>query len=301
MKLTKKLLPALGMLALSACMLVTSTFAWFAMNENVTASGMSVTAKGDQVYLQILSGSGSNIWDNQDGKALPTATAPDATKAGTILPANVVNKVNATSRTETVGEKEVTIWENRAYGVGEIPEGSDKPAEDYATINWVTNVGKSNSEGDAIAKYSDVTEAANNNNGTYFIKNTFSIRLDPTAGALEAGAPLKVSAISIAAPAGTDKFVGCLSVLVVAKYGSGENITTLGQVWAWDGAKFDKTLGSEALSAGNFTAASPATVDIYVFFNGDDDACTQVALATAQNTAYNVSVSFTVHNPNPNA
>ena len=54
MKHTKKLIPAIGMLLLSACMLVTSTFAWFSMNENVTATGMNVVAKGDQVYLQII-------------------------------------------------------------------------------------------------------------------------------------------------------------------------------------------------------------------------------------------------------
>ena len=50
MKLTKKLIPAIGMLMLSAVMLVTSSFAWFSMNENVSVTGMSVTAKGDQVY-----------------------------------------------------------------------------------------------------------------------------------------------------------------------------------------------------------------------------------------------------------
>lgn len=265
MKLTKKLLPALGMLALSACMLVTSTFAWFAMNENVKAIGMSVTAKGDQVYLQIMSGSGADIFNGKDGAALPEATATDKASS-TILPSNVVSTINdpATSCEDYNGDEDII---------------------------WVTNVGKSNTEGEAISTYTNVTTDATNANGTYYIKNTFSIRLDPTAGAEAAGAPLTISAISLsAAPDAADEFVGCLSVLVVSTIDS----QVMGQVWAWDGSKFAKTLGATALSDGNFTAANPATVDVYVFFNGDDEDCTQAALATAQNTAYNVSVSFTV-------
>jgi len=40
----KKLIPAAGMLALSASMLATSTYAWFSMNKTVTATGISMTA-----------------------------------------------------------------------------------------------------------------------------------------------------------------------------------------------------------------------------------------------------------------
>ena len=41
---TKKLLPAVGMLAISATMLATSTYAWFTMNKEVTVTGMEVKA-----------------------------------------------------------------------------------------------------------------------------------------------------------------------------------------------------------------------------------------------------------------
>ena len=56
MKLTKKLLPAIGMLMLSTAMMVTSSFAWFSMNTEVVAQNMQVTAKAEQVYLQIVEG-----------------------------------------------------------------------------------------------------------------------------------------------------------------------------------------------------------------------------------------------------
>ena len=43
----KKLIPAICMLLISACMFGTSTFAWFSMNNTVTVSGMEVTAVAD--------------------------------------------------------------------------------------------------------------------------------------------------------------------------------------------------------------------------------------------------------------
>ena len=43
----KKLIPALCMLLVAACLMGTSTYAWFSANENVTASGMSVKAASD--------------------------------------------------------------------------------------------------------------------------------------------------------------------------------------------------------------------------------------------------------------
>jgi len=49
----KKLIPAAGMLLLSTAMLATSTYAWFSMNKQVTATGMQITAKSDSTYLLI--------------------------------------------------------------------------------------------------------------------------------------------------------------------------------------------------------------------------------------------------------
>ncbi|MBQ9797846.1 MAG: hypothetical protein IJW50_09015 [Clostridia bacterium] len=45
MKKMRKLLPAFAMLLVSAIMMSTASFAWFSMNEQVTATGMSVQAK----------------------------------------------------------------------------------------------------------------------------------------------------------------------------------------------------------------------------------------------------------------
>ena len=59
MKLTRKLIPAMIMLLVSAVLMSTASFAWFAMNDTVTATGMKVTAKSDAVFLQISGDDGS--------------------------------------------------------------------------------------------------------------------------------------------------------------------------------------------------------------------------------------------------
>ena len=112
--------------------------------------------------------------------------------------------------------------------------------------------------------------------------------MDPTAGA-EESAPLRIS--SITTTANTDEFIGCLSVLVVSTIGTDVN----GQIWKYEnGAFVNTTTAVTTLSDGNFQADAPATIDIYVFFDGDDADCTQANLAKAGEVAYDISVAFTV-------
>lgn len=53
MKKFKKLIPAFCMLMVSAVLLGTSTYAWFSMNSEVKATGMTVSAKTDTKFLVI--------------------------------------------------------------------------------------------------------------------------------------------------------------------------------------------------------------------------------------------------------
>lgn len=62
MKKFRKLIPALCMLLVSALFVGTSTYAWFSMNTSVSATNMQVTAKSDNIYLQI-SQNGKNTYD----------------------------------------------------------------------------------------------------------------------------------------------------------------------------------------------------------------------------------------------
>ncbi len=53
MKNTRKLIPALAMLLVSAVLMSTSSFAWFSMNKEVKVTGMQVNAISDSAYLLV--------------------------------------------------------------------------------------------------------------------------------------------------------------------------------------------------------------------------------------------------------
>lgn len=61
MKMTRKLIPAFVMLIVSAIMLSTASFAWFATNRDVKANNMSVTANANTKFLHISTQAGSGF------------------------------------------------------------------------------------------------------------------------------------------------------------------------------------------------------------------------------------------------
>jgi hypothetical protein len=63
MKMTRKLIPALVMLLVSAVMLSTASFAWFASNYNVAVNGMNVKVKSTAKFLEISKTSSSTGFD----------------------------------------------------------------------------------------------------------------------------------------------------------------------------------------------------------------------------------------------
>lgn len=276
MKLTKKLIPAIVMLMFSAVMLVTSSFAWFSMNKDVAATGMSVTAQGKQIYLQIVEKTGSF----DDGGKQVEAKAKTPNNTGTLLPTNVKAKADKSE-----------------YVNGEFV--------------WVTAEGMDAENGTAKGEYKTVTDEEAN----LYIKNTFKIRLDPTAGANEAEAPLTVSGVTFSNQddiAKTEHLARSVSVLVVCTYKeNSEDVvktqlftqadvadTSVAEAALPDVGVFTRTAGDEALTKGNKfknPEAGYVTVDIYVFFNGDSKHCTLAELGKATlNHNYSVTVGFTV-------
>lgn len=85
MKLTKRLIPAFAMLLVSAVLMSTASFAWFSMNTNVTATGMTVSAQSDSIFLEIWDKETSSweVQGNNDFEAtlLPVAHDDDITAA----------------------------------------------------------------------------------------------------------------------------------------------------------------------------------------------------------------------------
>ena len=102
MKKMRRLIPAVAMLMVAAVMLSTASFAWFTMNEQVTATGMSVQAQAsgsmviDDVPLTAISNGITVDFASMGSKKLSpitynTETATAEKPAGWITPANSNN------------------------------------------------------------------------------------------------------------------------------------------------------------------------------------------------------------------
>ncbi len=111
MKKFKKLIPAFCMLLVSAVMLGSSTFAWFSMNNKVTATGLDVTAKSNTQFL-VISNSNSTLAADyntttiaaayQTRANLPTGFNTGNTDEKKVLPVSI-NKTGA----------ELPLWDKK--------------------------------------------------------------------------------------------------------------------------------------------------------------------------------------------
>ena len=79
MKMSKTILPALTMLLVSALMLSTASFAWFAMSESVTANNMTVSIRSESLYLLIDAATTADETRTQSAMASNKQIAVDGT------------------------------------------------------------------------------------------------------------------------------------------------------------------------------------------------------------------------------
>ena len=256
MKLSKRLIAAIGMLSLSAVMLVTSSFAWFSMNTNVSANGMTVTAQGEQVYLQIIKKETGSFAENT------AQTSVDF------------------SAVDAVALKPVSVYADNTY------------ANPYAGGNsFVWASASSESDTDHTADDDTYETRANVVQDGYALMQSLYIRLDPAAGTTTATAPLKASSVTLAE--NTTALAKTVSVLVVC--GSKSQLFRQEE----EGGKFVfKPTGDGKLTEAAFTnpGAGYVQVDVYVFFDGENENCTTANYRAAKQelkNQYAVSVNFT--------
>ncbi|HCY49909.1 MAG TPA: hypothetical protein DHU79_06590 [Clostridiales bacterium] len=252
----KKIIPALCMLLISAVLMGTSTYAWFSMNTSVKATEMKVTAKSDAVFLQII-----NASDTFDATAQTSVKTNVAAK--TVRPTNVYKTFNATNPTAFAGGSEFV---------------------------FVSNYSKDPTDSTKAGEYTDVTADAkllpNDENATknvYTLISTYKIRLKPDTGAATAPGKLKVSGVAFHEDSATSGLQKAVSVLIVCG-----NFSVVYKQTETAGT-FVAT-GDPALSADAFANTTGEEVKVYVFFDGDNAACTTNNIAL--DDTFSVDVTF---------
>lgn len=142
MKKFKKVIPALCMLLVSAIMLGSTTYAWFSMNNKVTASGMTVTATTNTKFLVI---SATNT--------LATATTATVTeKSGGIggNSSNVYPCAPVTQEGKPVAGLVVGDWYTAN---SKVFDNSSGVTGDGAANSNMTNIKKIGTSSDSLTNY----------------------------------------------------------------------------------------------------------------------------------------------------
>ena len=142
MKKTKVIIPALGLLVLSTAASVTGTVAWFSMNSQVSATGMTINAKSDAIFLQIANSSGT----------YGTSAAADTPAA------------NA----------------NNLYPVAHETLSGIAALETLS--NWYYMYSNSAADYTGVTATKKTLAAASATFGDYVYKTTFSVKLEATSG-----------------------------------------------------------------------------------------------------------------------
>lgn len=255
----KKLIPALCMLLVAACLMGTSTYAWFAANEEVTASGMSIKAASDG-GLAIASYNGTKGAEN------PTAPAETEFKNTAVLNVAEGDWMNGA---ETI---KPTSWNGTNWFNGEADDSDNFAASSMAQI------------ADTMAA------RAGYMNHTRWAMKTLKDGATCT---------VKVTGIEVTAADGSSVNLDkSIRVAVKSQEGKWyvfapkhDNASGLNYVASFTASPFAVTTGTDNIIAGTTPNATvfdtlgttAQWIDVYVYYEGQDEFCA-TAYATNINT-----------------
>ena len=255
MKMTRKLIPALAMLLVSAIMLSTASFAWFASNNVATVDGMNVTVKTEASFLEIAAGNATSA----------TTYFSKATAANTGL-------IDDGEGNKTTVELDL---------VRAVLSGDGKKV-----IVWQTGTSDDPTKPTSNTTYTEVTDAVTGQTSTYTLYNEFAVRMsagstDNISELVMTGVTATVTDLSTGS-AGTNNLLKALRVLVVGTDGV-QLYTNATGTWTLDATNSNAYLIDEVTK-------DAETLQVYVYFDGDDATAYTNNVANLDNI--NVTVTF---------
>lgn len=230
------------MLLVSAVLLGTSTFAWFSMNNKVTASGMKVEAKANTQYF-VVSASSTDL-GNSDNTALDSHEGGITGETDKVYPVSYVKDTAALTAL-----------------TGKLAEGKYSNGDTPAVGEWYTanSTVYDTAVSDKLANVKKVSLGASD----YFLKYTFYVGLAENSDDF-------TGRLIITAAADTSVNAAVNAVIVIngkaTKDGTAADTTVSNGVFGETDNKVTTT-GNYYLSAAAATK-SYVTVTVYVFVDG---------------------------------
>ena len=251
-KLTKKLFLSIMTLVLVVMALGTSTFAWFSMNTTATATGMQVGVKSDATYLLIGTG------DNDTYSEIQTAS------------------VTTVALTVAYGDQKVLASkpkEASEIGTGKL-FATGTPVTDAASAataaNWYTASSSDPAYSTENASHESVVKGVNSlqstsSSGNYYFNNYVikkTVYLTLSVGSNDAYNLTVTPTIALkTGQAQTTTDISAVKVLVA----SGDNYVILD-------SSMTTAQSLYATTNQDLTPTSVVTVDIYIYYDGSEDA-----------------------------
>lgn len=263
MKMTRKILPALAMLIVSAVMTTTASFAWFAMSTEVDASGMTATVKSDSVALVI-----------RPVANIDTVWTADQVRADDYRLTSVTGIA--------IGETELlpAAYENISNG------------GDLATAtNWYT--AKGNDTNDPSLKDGTKVNLETANFGQYVLRYKYYVTLSEGSNSIDS---LRIKDLSLTVGTAKGSTQSIEPVRVIVACGSvHQEFAVAGASGAVGTAaiktgKSDANLLSNGVNGGTLTSASVAEIIVYVYYDGNDAKTTTENLVELDG----VNITFTL-------
>ncbi len=305
----KKLLPAIGMLAISAAMLSSATFAWFTMNKSVEVTGMKLKAQAEKgILINEKAGVSDGTWSEE---AFADSTVNALRPAST---ANFTNWWHANSKktnteagvnaggtavdTDTVAISNGVYYSDissiSAYDVSAVNDTNAANTVYYVDGTGATASTYDDGEGYYV-KY------------VYYIKSSSNEALQVPAGQLTANvtATLQGSASAQALDKAIRVGIKVSGDSKATIFAPVSGSTTDAYKVTGDTAGTAASLVEVTPNAGGSAAAINASVvslpkvtdpglevDVYVWFEGEDVNCKSDNLAETLN-AYQIDITFT--------
>lgn len=241
----KKLIPAICMTLIAAALFATSTFAWFSMNTQVTATGMQVVAKSDNTFLLISETNSTASAIQTGGLTTVALTVSDAQAklypCAPVLSDGEVAYLATDSGHKTVGGASITT-----AGVKVTSEATANAVTNWYTATAATS-GASTIDANTVKQLTDFTG--------YVIEKT--VYLTVAEGANPAN-NLKVTPTFAQKGVGSD--LSAAKVIVTTSDGGFAVLSSSNNGSAVD------IKGSNT----NLTSSTVLTVKIYIYYDGNN-------------------------------
>lgn len=255
----KTILPALAMLIISAVMLSTASYAWFAMSTEVSATNMSVSIKSDSSFLMIASQADVDGAITADS-TLDTLAAVRKLQKLTTTNINTSKELLPTAHdaaTGVDGYNSTDVWYTKVASDPTKPDAADSTKKSLTTLGATLD--------------------------SYVLANTFYIAVAEGSNTME---DLKARVV-ISNTGSASLGDPAIRVLIVTETASVEYSTA----YTFDTTTYVPSLNGVAqnvVDLGDVTANEAVKVNVYIYYDGNDDNIYTTNLLSIAKTSVNV-------------